>query len=111
MEKYTNNYVFLAFKVVLFSLEASLMFLASWLAYFLVRDWGIILSDYYLSWCIIFSLSWVAISAVQGQYESEVIFDRKILLRKQPYTFLLHILFIFICISAYSLQKGALNHE
>ncbi|MEM6802784.1 MAG: exopolysaccharide biosynthesis polyprenyl glycosylphosphotransferase [Bacteroidota bacterium] len=110
MEKYTNNYVFLAFKVVLFSLEASLMFLASWLAYFLVRDWGILLSDYYLSWCIIFSLSWVAISAVQGQYESEVIFDRKILLRKQPYTFFLHILLNFIIISAYS-ETAIRNNE
>lgn len=86
------------------------MFLASWLAYQSIRDWGGIFPDYYFSWTLIFFLAWVGISSITGQYESQTIFDRRAMLTKLGYTFFLHILFVLVSISLFS-EKQITNSE
>ncbi|MDW3649664.1 MAG: undecaprenyl-phosphate glucose phosphotransferase [Bacteroidia bacterium] len=102
MEKYTYNYAFLIFKLLVFLGESVIMFCAAWLAFQIGSNWSGTFPDYQIAWGLIFLFAWSSISALTGQYDTESLFDRRPMLIKLAYTFLFHTVIILFCLSLFS---------
>ncbi|MEL6674291.1 MAG: undecaprenyl-phosphate glucose phosphotransferase [Bacteroidota bacterium] len=96
MEKYSFNHPYLTFKIFVLIVEGLLFTAACHLAYGFTFGFGATLDESYASLFFIFILTWVALSSITGQYETESIFDSRPMLIRLAYTFLFHFLCIFV---------------
>lgn len=102
MEKYTQNYAFILFKVLVFILEGFLMFLSVLLAYRIGNTWMGSFPDDYLSLGLICALGWTGFSSMTGSYDNEVIFERRLVLSKLGNAFIFQALLLFFIFNVFS---------